>query len=73
MQSSACFDWTKNSEGQKVPWSKIKQVRVSKHESYILFYKLDLSEDAFENHIYISNLSVRTKRQMPDIYLRKYS
>lgn len=66
MQTIACFKWTKNSEGQKVPWSKIKQVRVSKHEPYILFYKLDLSEDAFENHINISDLSVRTRRQMAD-------
>lgn len=65
MQGCTCFNWTKNVEGQKVPWSKIKQVRVSKHEPYILFYKLDLSGDT-ENHINICELSVKTRRQMAE-------
>ncbi|KAL4718649.1 hypothetical protein ACJJTC_012105 [Scirpophaga incertulas] len=66
MQTNACFNWTKNSEGEKIIWSKIKQIRVSRHEINVLFYKCDLSEDAVESHVKIVNTLVRTRRQMTD-------
>ncbi|KAL4719500.1 hypothetical protein ACJJTC_005935 [Scirpophaga incertulas] len=66
MQTNACFNWTKNSEGEKIIWSKIKQIRVSRHEINVLFYKCDLSEDAVESHVKIVNPPVRTRRQMTD-------
>lgn len=65
MQASVCFNLNKNSEGQKVHWFKIKLVRVSKHNPYILFYELDLSEDSLGNGIDIS-ISVRTRRLIAD-------
>lgn len=66
MQTNTHFNWTKNSEGQKIFWSKIKQIRVSRDEPYVLYYKNDLSEDAIENHIKILDQPVRTRRQIAD-------
>lgn len=66
MQTNACFNWAKNSAGQKVYWSKIKQVRVCSHEKYVLYYRYDLSEDAIEDNIKILDQPVRTRRQVAD-------
>lgn len=64
MQTNTHFNWTKNSEGRKILWSKLKQIRVSRDESYVLYYKYDLSEDAIENHIKILDQPVRTRRRI---------
>lgn len=64
MQTNACYNWNKNSVGDKIQWTKIRQVRASKDTPYVLFYKYDLSDDAVEFNINITTTSIRTRRQV---------
>lgn len=72
-QFASITNWTKNTKNEKVSLSKIKQIKVSKDQNYIFFYKHQFDDDFKEIKVYDENKKCRKGRNVPQDIPKAYT